>query len=134
MTFYQQYLDCGREFSDYYDNTPRVSYMRNSSPHIIYLRWDDSIDTTHAMVEFFNYSSILPFQTARTFTTRGSFGIYPRTSPDLSQPLSESLLVPPYAQYMRIRFNETYVSNMVPVHNNNMYYVENGQIYQLYNF
>lgn len=134
MTFYQQYLDCGKELSDFYENTPRVSNIRNNTPHVIFLRWDENIDKNQAYVEFFNYSSILPYQQARTFTTRGSYGIYPRTSPDLNQPLSDTVVVPPYAQYFRVRLNNMYVTNRVPVRNNDMYYIENGQIYQLYNF
>ena len=85
--FYQQYLDCGRELSDFYTNTPRVSTVRNNTPQVIYLRWDSSvIDNTVADVEFFNYDSILPTQTARTFTTRGSFGIYPKSLIDNKNP------------------------------------------------
>jgi len=122
--FYQQYLDCGREFSDFYTNTPRVSTVRNNTPQLIYLRWDSSVlDPSQAEVEFFNYDSILPNQTARTFTTRGSFGIYPKTSPDMRVPLSSTVVVPPFAHYFRIRLNHNglYVTNQVPVNNNNMY-------------
>jgi len=134
--FYQQFLDCGREFSDFYVNTPRVSATRNNEPRVIYLRWDDSIDATNAQIEFFNYSSILPYQQSRTVTTRGTFGVYPRSSPDMVVPMSATVRVPPYAQYFRIRLNNqgSLVTNMYPVNNNNMYYVENGQVFQLYNF
>ena len=133
--FYQQYLDCGKEYSDFYENTPRVSQVRNNSPRLIYLRWNQDQLHPNAQVEFFNYSSMLPYQQARTITTRGTFGIYPRTSPDMVVPISSTVQVPSLAQYFRIRLNHngSLVTNMVPVNNNNMYFIENGKVYQLYN-
>jgi hypothetical protein len=136
MTFYQKYFDCGRLMSDFYVNTPRVSTTRNHTPSFINLRWGPDINPDNAVVEFYNYYSILPSQQARTFTTRGSFGIYPVTSPDLQVPLSTTVAVPPFAQRFRIRLNGSgpLVTNFVPVKNNNMYFIESGRIYQLYDF
>lgn len=136
MTFYQKYLDCGREFSDFYENTPRVSAMRNNTPAFINLRWGNDIDPNRAVVEFYNYYSILPHQQARTFTTRGSFGIYPRTSPDLQVPLAATVAVPPHAQRFRIRLDHDspLVTEFVPVKNNGMYYYEGGKLFEFYDF
>ncbi len=136
MTFYNQTIDCGRLFSDFYVNTPRVSAARNNTPDYINLRWGSDLDPNQAVVEFHNYYSILPVQQARTFTTRGSFGIYPQTSPDLQVPIAGTIAVPPYAQRFRIRLNRNgpFVTNFVPVRNNAMYYYEAGQVFELYNF
>lgn len=135
--YYQQYLDCGREFSDFYVNTPRVSSYRNATPRVINLRWNPAeLDASKAVVEFFNYYSILPYQQARTFTTRGSFGLYPRTSPNMVVSLAGSIAVPPYATNFRIRLDSqgTLVTNNVPINNNDVYYYEAGQIHRLYSF
>lgn len=131
---YQTYEDCGRLFSDFYVNTPRVSEMRNHTPAFINLRWGRDLDPSQAVVEFYNYYSILPHQQARTFTTRGSFGIYPVTSPDMQVPLAGTIAVPPLAQRFRIRLNKNgpLVTNFMPVKNNNMYYYEAGRLYQFY--
>lgn len=136
MTFYNKTLDCGRLFSDFYDNTPHVSRMRNNTPKFINLRWSNELNPNTAVVEFYNYYSILPTQQARTFTTRGSFGIYPITSPDMQIPLSHTIPVPTNAQRFRIRLNKNgpLVTNFVPVRNNGMYYYEGGQIYEFYSF
>ena len=136
MTFYQKYLDCGREFSDFYVNTPRVSTTRNHTPSFINLRWGNDLDPSRAVVEFYNYYSILPTQQARTFTTRGSFGIYPQTSPDLQTPIASTVAVPPFAQRFRIRLdgNGPLVTNFVPVRNNGMYYYEAGRLFEFYDF
>jgi len=134
MTFYQKYLDCGREFSDFYVNTPRVSSERNNTPSFIHLRWGENLDPSETIVEFHNYYSTLPHQHARTFTTRGTFGIYPRTTPDMQYPIASTMAVPPYAQRFRIRFKKDshLVTNFVPVKNNAMYYYENGRIFEFY--
>lgn len=136
MTFYQKFFDCGRELSDFYVNTPRVSTTRNHTPSFINLRWGADLDPNVAVVEFFNYYSILPTQQARTITTRGSFGIYPNTTPDMSVPIAGTIAVPPYAQRFRIRLNRNgpLVTNFMPVKNNNMYYYEGGMIYEFYSF
>ena len=136
MTFYNKYLDCGREFSDFYVNTPRVSQTRNNTPDFIHLRWGNELNPNEAVVEFYNYYSMLPHQQARTFTTRGSFGIYPQTTPDMQVPIAGTIAVPPFAQRFRIRLskNGPLVTNFVPVKNNNMYFYEGGRIYQLYDF
>ena len=68
-----QSIDCGRQFSDWYSNTPRVSTIRNHTPRFINLRWGTDLDPSKAVVEFFNYSSILPHQQARTFTNTWFF-------------------------------------------------------------
>jgi hypothetical protein len=132
--FYQKYLDCGREMSDFYVNTPRVSDIRNHTPAFINLRWGNDLDPNQAVVEFYNYYSILPTQQARTFTTRGSFGIYPVTTPDMQVPIAPTIAVPPFAQRFRIRLsrNGPLVTNFLPVKNNNVYYYEAGKIYELY--
>lgn len=134
--FYQQYLDCGRKFSDFYVNTPRVSDARNSAPRVINLRWSSELDPSQAVVEFFNYYSILPYQQSRTFTTRGSFGVYPVSSPDMSVPVSETVLVPHGATRFRIRLHKggPLVTNFAPINNNDVYFYEAGQIYRLYTF
>ena len=134
MTFYQQYSDCGRQFSDFYVNTPRVNEERNATRSFINLRWGSDLDANQAVVEFYNYYSIVPVQQARTFTTRGSFGIYPVTAPDLQVPLAGTIAVPPFAQRFRIRLNGAgpLVTNFVPVKNGAMYYVEQGRIYEFY--
>lgn len=136
MTFYRQYLDCGREFSDFYVNTPRVSEVRNNTNSVINLRWCNNLNPDDAVVEFYNYYSILPTQQARTFTTRGSFGLYPQTSPDLQVPLRNTIIVPPYAQRFRIRLHRggKLVTNFVPVRNNAIYYYEDGRIFEFYDF
>ena len=136
MTLAYQYQDCGKLFSDFYVNTPRVSSTRNHTPDFINLRWGNDLDPNVAVVEFFNYYSILPVQQARTFTTRGSFGIYPVTSPDMQVPIASTIAVPPFAQRFRIRLNRNgpLVTNFVPVRNNAIYYYEAGQIFELYNF
>jgi hypothetical protein len=136
MTFYQKYLDCGRQFSDFYVNTPRVSTVRGHTPSYINLRWGPDINPENAIVEFYNYYSILPHQQARTFTTRGSFGIYPITTPDLQVPLQSTIPVPPFAQRFRIRLNRNgpFVTNFVPIRNNAMYFYESGRIYEIYDF
>ena len=136
MTFYSKYIDCGREFSDFYVNTPRVSEMRNNTPQFINLRWGEDLDPSQAVVEFYNYYSLLPNQQARTFTTRGSFGIYPQTTPDMQVPLASTIAVPPYAQRFRIRLsrNGPLVTNFVPVRNNAMYYYESGRLFEFYSF
>lgn len=136
MTFYHKYLDCGRLMSDFYVNTPRVSTTRNHTPSFINLRWGKDLDPSKAIVEFYNYYSILPSQQARTITTRGSFGIYPQTTPDLQVPIASTIAVPPYAQRFRIRLskNGPLVTNFVPVRNGGMYYYEAGQIFEFYNF
>lgn len=132
--FYQQYLDCGREFSDFYDNTPRVSSARNHSPRVINFRWSSELDPSRAVIEFFNYWSILPFQQSRTFTTRGSFGVYPVSTPDMIVPLQSTVAVPGYATNFRIRLDKDgpLVTNQVPINNNDVYYYENGLVYRLY--
>jgi hypothetical protein len=134
--FYQQYLDCGRQFSDFYDNTPHVSQARNAAPRIINLRWSGELDPSRAVVEFFNYWSILPAQQARTFTTRGSFGLYPVSSPNMVIPLTAQVLVPGYATSFRIRLdkNGPLVTNQVPINNNDLYMYESGRIHRVYNF
>lgn len=136
MTFYDKYIDCGRLFSDFYVNTPRVSTTRNHTPSFINLRWGDDLDPSQAVVEFYNYNSILPHQQARTFTTRGSFGIYPVTTPDMQVPIDGIIAVPPFAQKFRIRLNQygPLVTNFVPVRNNGLYYYEGGRIYEFYDF
>jgi hypothetical protein len=136
MTLSSVYTDCGQLFSDFYENTPRVSTTRNHTPDFINLRWGNDLDPNMAVVEFFNYSSILPVQQARTFTTRGSFGIYPVTTPDMQVPIAGTIAVPPFAQRFRIRLNRNgpLVTNFVPVRNNAIYYYEAGQIFELYNF
>jgi len=135
MTFYQKYLDCGQLFSDFYVNTPRVSQIRNHTPSFINLRWGQDLDPS-AVVEFYNYYSILPNQQAMTITSRGSFGIYPQTTPDLQVPIASTIAVPPYAQRFRIRLgrNNPLVTNFVPVKNNGMYYIEAGRIFEFYDF
>lgn len=131
MTFYQKYLDCGRELSDFYVNTPRVSSERNNTPSYVHLRWGPDFDSSSAIVEFHNYYSILPHQHARTFTTRGTFGIYPRTTPDMQVPLASTIAVPPFAQRFRFRIGNL-VTNFVPVRNNAMYFYENGRLLEFY--
>lgn len=134
MTFYQQYTDCGRQFSDFYVNTPRVSDERNAKSSFINLRWGPDLDPSQAVVEFYNYYSIVPLQQARTFTTRGSFGLYPVTAPDMHLPIAPVMAVPPYAQRFRIRLNKNgpLVTNFVPVKNGGMYYFEAGRIFEFY--
>lgn len=136
MTFYQKHLDCGREFADFYENTPRVSNIRNNTPSYINLRWGNDLDPSRAVVEFYNYYSILPTQQARTITTRGSLWVYPITSPDLQVPIASTIAVPPNAQRFRIRLdgNGPLVSNFCPVQNNALYYYEDGRVYQVYDF
>jgi len=133
MTLGYQHLDCGREMSDFYENTPYVSQVRNATPMVINLRWDNTIDPSTAVVEFYNYYSMLPNQQARTFTTRGTFGIYPQTSPDMQSPLAAQVVVPHLAARFRIRFGP-YVTNFVPVEHNAMYFYKNGRINQFYDF
>lgn len=134
MTFYNKYIDCAKLFSDFYENTPHVSAERNGRPAVIHLRWDSSLDPSTAVVEFYNYYSILPHQHAKTITDRSTFGIYPATSPDLSVPLSSTIVVPPFAQRFRIRIDKQkpFVTKFVPVSNNDIYYYEGGNLYQLY--
>lgn len=136
MTLSSQFYDCGRLFSDFYENTPRVSLTRNHTPDFINLRWGNDLDPSVAEVQFFNYSSILPHQQARTFTTRGSFGIYPATTPDMQVPIAGTIAVPPFAQRFRVRLNKNgpLVTNFVPVRNNAMYYYEAGKLFEFYNF
>ena len=55
MTYYNKYFDCGRQFSDFYVNTPRVSTTRNHTPSYIHLRWGNDLDPSQAVVEFYNY-------------------------------------------------------------------------------
>ena len=109
---------------------------RNQTPYYIHLRWGPEINPNDALVEFYNYYSILPYQEARTFTTRGSFGIYPMTTPDLQVPLESTIAVPPFAQRFRIRLsrNGPLTTNFVPVRNNGMYFYEAGQLFEFYNF
>lgn len=134
--FYQQYTDCGRKFSDWYSNTPHVSQYLNSMPRVINLRWSSELDPSRAVVEFFNYWSTLPAQQARTFTTRGSFGLYPVTSPDMIVPLSAQVIVPGFATNFRIRLDKDgpMVTNRVPINNNDLYFYESGQVYRVYDF
>lgn len=134
--YYQQYNDCSIQNSDHYTNTPAVSAMRNATPRIINLRWSNELDPSRAVVEFFNYWSILPAQQARTFTTRGSFGLYPVSSPEMVVPLSAQVAVPGYATNFRIRLdrNGPLVTNKVPINNNDVYVYESGMIYRLYDF
>lgn len=134
--FYQKHLDCGRAYSDWYSNTPQVSQFLNESSRVINLRWSGELDPSKAVVEFFNYWSILPAQAARTFTTRGSFGLYPVSSPDMVVPINAQVAVPGFATSFRIRLERDgpLVTNQVPINNNDMYFYESGQIYRLYNF
>ena len=136
MTFYQKTQDCGQLFSDFYENTPRVSDVRNATPVFINLRWGNDINLNNALVEFYNYSSIVPLNTAYNYTSRGSFGIYPVTTPDLQVPLAPTIAVPPFAQRFRIRLdrNNPLVTNFAPVQNNGLYMYEAGRLYQLYDF
>lgn len=132
--YYQKNINCSTMFSDWYENTPHVSQARNAMPRIINLRWSGELDASKAVVEFFNYWSILPAQQARTFTTRGSFGLYPVSSPNMIVPLAAQIAVPSYATSFRIRLDRDgpLVTNQVPINNNNMYYYESGMISQLY--
>jgi len=134
MTFYQKYLDCGRDFSDFYVNTPRVSEERNNSPVYIHIRWGADLDPNDAIVEFHNYYSTVPHQHAKTITSRSTFGIYPRTTPDLQLKIQNTMAVPIHSQRFRIRFqkNGNLVTNFVPIRNNAMYYYENGHIFEYY--
>jgi len=136
MTFYNKHIDCGRLYSDFYDNTPHVSEVRNHTPTFIQLRWGDDLDPSCAVVEFHNYYSILPVQQARTFTTRGSFGIYPQTSPEMQLPISKIVAVPHGAVRFRIRLHRDgpLVSNFVPVRGNATYYYEAGKLFEFYAF
>ena len=129
--FSSQILDCAREQSDSYTNTAEVSEYRNKSPRIINFRWDCSV-SDGSFVEFFNYYSIVPLQAARTFTTRGSFGVYPVTTPEMCVPIARSVQVPHGAVRFRVRLNDYYVTNYVPIRNNETYYVEDGHIHSLY--
>jgi hypothetical protein len=134
--FYQKRIDCSVNHADWYSNTPAVSQFLNSSPRIINLRWSGELDPSKAVVEFFNYWSILPSQPARTFTTRGSYGLYPVSTPDMVVPINAQVIVPGYATSFRIRLdrNGPLVTNQVPINNNDMYIYESGQIYRLYSF
>jgi hypothetical protein len=136
MTFYTKSIDCGKLMADSYTNSPHVSDVRNHTPSYINLRWGNDISPQTAVVEFYNYYSILPMQQARTFTTRGSYGLYPVTSPDMQLPLAATIAVPPFAQRFRIRLQGSgpLVTNFVPVRNNAMYYVEAGRIFEVYDF
>ena len=53
------------------------------------------LGTLAVLKNIYNYYSILPHQQARTFTTRGSFGIYPVTTPDMQVPIAGTIAVPP---------------------------------------
>ena len=134
--FYQSHLDCARLMSDFYDNTPRVSAARNHAPRFINLRWGNDLDPSKAVVEFFNYNSIVPYQQATTITSRDSYGLYSRTSPALTVPISATIAAPPGAQYFRIRIdrNGPLVTNNATIHNNGMYYYEQGMIFETYSF
>jgi len=134
MVFYHRYLDCGREHADYYVNTPHVSASRANNMRLINFRWGPDVDPSKAVIEFANHSSILPYQAYRTTTTRGSLGVYAKTTPDMIVPLSHTVSVPPSAQNFRVRFDMTgpYVTNSVVIHANDTYHVENDRIYSLY--
>lgn len=133
---YNQYLDCSRIESDWYSNTPRVAQTRNNSARFINLRWGNDLDPSKAVVEFFNFYSILPFQEAKTITSRDTYGMYPRTDPSLSVPLSPTIACPSGSQYFRIRIdrNGPLVTNNAVIHSNGMYYYEQGMIYETYAF
>ena len=136
MSFYQQHIDCGREQNDSYTNTPHASYIRNHAPTFIHFRWGKDLDARNAVIEFYNYYSILPLQHAKTITSRSTFGVFPATSPDLQLPISATVSVPPFAQRFRIRLNRggPMVTNFVPVRPNAIYYYEGGRLFEMYGF
>lgn len=134
MSFYYQHQDCSREMSDYYVNTPQVSQLRNQAPRYIQLNWDDTLDPSRAIIEFYRYSSIVPLQTDKTITARGTWNFYPVTSPDLVAPISHVVACPANVQKFRIRldYNGPYVTNFAPIQNNEGYFYSRGQIYRIY--
>lgn len=129
-------IDCGRLMADFYVNDPHTEQVRNNTSSVIFLRWGNAFNPNDAIVEFYNYYSILPYQQAATITSRSSFGIYGRTAPSAEIPASGTIIVPPFAKQFRIRLNKNgpLVTNYAPVQNNGMYFIENGYIYQIYDF
>jgi len=128
----RKFLNCQMEQNDYYENTVEPPFC-GCQDRVINLRWSPTIDPSTVTVEFFNYySEMMLYQPARTITSRGSHGVYARTSPDMIAPLSPAILTPNGSQRFRLRFGD-YVSNYMPIHANETYYFENGKIFQLYN-
>ena len=135
--FYQgNYQDCARLMADFYDNTPHTSAARNHAPRFINLRWGNDLNPNTAIVEFFNYYGQQPYQQATTLTSRDSFGLYVANTPSMNVPLSSTIACPQNSQFFRIRLdkNGPLVSNNIPIHNNGMYYYEQGMIYETYAF
>jgi hypothetical protein len=131
--FYQQYIDCGKEQSDYYVNTPSYSAAKNAAPKLLFFRWAPNFNPAGATVEFANYYSMLPQNQYRTTTTRGSLGTYSKYSPGYSVPLSSTVVVPGGAVNFRVRFDQRYdaVSRPIQVHSNDTLFIQDNQVFQL---
>lgn len=133
--FYQKYVDCSKEHSDFYVNTPGISVMRNSSPYTMQFEWAEGIDPSNVIIEFSRYDSMIPYQEYRTITTRGSLGTYTKYFSGSGTSLAHTVEIPHGAQNFRLRFNKDYpfVSRtMKAIPNNKIFIDKNGQLYQLY--
>lgn len=131
--FYQKYIDCAKEHSDYYVNTPIVSILKTALPQSIFFEWADGIDPKRTFVEFSRYDSIRPYQEYRTLTTRGSLGTQTKYYNGELSGLGHQIQVPCDARNFRIRFGESTVSKNIKVVPNNKYFIDNdGRVYQLY--
>lgn len=133
--FYQQFVDCAKDHSDFYVNTPGVSVLRSAVPYTLFFEWADGVDPRNVVIEFSRYDSMLPYQEYRTPTTRGSLGTHTKFFSGSGTPLAHSVQIPHGAQNFRIRFNKNYpfVSRtMKAIPNNKIFIDGNGQLYQLY--
>lgn len=134
MAYYQRYIDCAKEHSDWYVNTPAVSKIRAETPRFLTFRWlnNGRGQQSPYVVEFFNFQSMMRSEIEqRTITTRGSLATQSKFAGSL--PIAPLIAVPCGAMYFRVRFDETKVSRLIEIHNNDAFYVENGEVFELYN-
>ena len=127
--FSQQYIDCSRNHSDYYVNTPAFNRELERIPRFVQFRYTD-VSLRNAVVEFYNYHALAPQLEYRTTTTRGS--LYTQSKKSTEAPLAATVAVPSGATYFRVRIAPGVVTRQLDVFNNAMFFLEgNGNIYQL---
>ena len=133
MAYYQRYIDCAKEHSDWYVNTPAVSKLRSETPRFLTFRWTTIRDMPAPyVIEFFNFQSMMRSEIEqRTITSRGSDATQSKFAGFV--PIAPVVAVPCGAMYFRVRFDDTKVSRLIEVHNNDAFFVEAGEVFELYN-
>lgn len=128
--YYNKYINCHREHSDHYTNTPGVSLVRNGTPRLLFLIADSYIEPEKASVEFYNYESIMPYGISKSITAREPDAFIQQHDPEMDVPFSDVVQVPHGAIKFRVKTPYGH-TNFAPIHNREKYLVTHEHLYQL---